>query len=115
MTIAMKTRPTRYLGGIAAAGAVALLLAGSTATTTEARRASPNAEIKMCFESGGDPFYFEYWGAWAVGCEYVSVTTGTNDDVASEQITTTDDRGTRATHSRHHRQHKHTHRARKRR
>jgi hypothetical protein len=103
MTIARKTQLTRHLGGSAIAGAIALLLTGSMATTADARpRHMANGYIEMCLDTGGDPYFFEYWGAWAVGCEYIDVTTGTNDDVASEQITDTGDRGARFTHARQH-------------
>src|SRR5262245_44441079 len=94
MNMARQTPLTRHLGGTVVAGAIAILLAGSVAPTAEARpRHVANGYIDMCLDTGGDPYYFEYWGAWAVGCEYVSVTTGTNDDdVASEQITASRDR-----------------------
>jgi hypothetical protein len=115
MTRLEKSQSMRHLGRIAVVGAAAVTLAGAMPTTTEARPMHPaNGEIQICMETGGDPYLFEYWGVWAVGCEYITVTTGTSDDVASEQITATRDRA-RATHAQHHQKHKHTSHTRKRR
>src|SRR3954454_8685790 len=117
MTISQKTQLTRLFGRIAVVGAAGLTLASAIPTTTEARPRQPhraNGEIEICMGSGGDPYLFEYWGVWAVGCEYTSVTTGTWDDVASEQITATDDRDTSSTHAQHHQKRKHASHVRKR-
>ncbi len=75
-------------GRIATVGALALLLTGSAPTTAAAWPAHPaNDHIQMCFESGGNPYYFEFAGVWAVGCEWSHVDVGALGAGAGERLT----------------------------
>ncbi len=118
MTASRKRFLIQPFGRIAAVGAATLLLAGSLAPSVAARPRNPaNSYIQMCFESNGNPYYFEFAGVWAVGCEYAdrdNVDTGSRNAVNGEHHTV-GDRGAAdaGDHGRQkaHKQHKNTHHA----
>ena len=66
----------RTIGRMTAAGAVALLLAGSKAAPAEARPPMRAYwAIADCEDAGGDAFYFNLGGIWAVSCHKGGQTT----------------------------------------
>jgi hypothetical protein len=69
MMIVTRATMTQRLGRIVVAGVVALLLVGTVATTAEALpRRVAQGYIDLCFDTGGDPLFFDFGGVWAVGC-----------------------------------------------
>jgi hypothetical protein len=80
MMTSVTTGTARRIGRIAAVGAVALLLAGSAAPAAEARWRDADAAMEECERAGGEAYYFEFMGVWAVGCEYVTVDIGSHSD-----------------------------------
>jgi hypothetical protein len=70
----------RTIGRLAAVGAVALLLAGSTAPTAEARVPMKAYWLmEDCEAAGGESYYFSFYDQWGVGCKKgkkVTVVTG---------------------------------------
>jgi hypothetical protein len=68
----------RTIGRLAAVGAVALVLAGSAAAPAAAMpRRDPSVAINQCVKHGGEAYYFEFAGVWAVGCRFVTADAGT--------------------------------------
>jgi hypothetical protein len=93
------------------AGAMALILAGSMAATTEAKPRGANALIATCFEANYDPYIFEFMNVVGVACPDMPNAVETN----VESVRAADDAGA-AAHGQHkaQKQHKHKQRAGKR-